>query len=107
MMNRLMGDEELVIKLIDGFIDDLPKQIKALRAYLAAGDVKSSERQAHTIKGASANMGGEALRALAFEMEKEAKTGNLEYVKAHLPDLKKQFDRLKKEMGKWRKRKIG
>jgi len=101
MMDRLMGDEPLVRMLIDGFLDDLPKQIDALQGFLAAGDVKSTERQAHTIKGASANMGGEVLRALAFEMEKEAKAGNLEYVKAHLPELETQFKRLKKEMKKY------
>ena len=100
MMKRLMGDEALGRMLIEGFLDDIPKQIDALRRFLAASDVKSTERQAHTIKGASANMGGEVLRALALEMEKEAKAGNLEYVKARMPELETQFKRLKKEMGK-------
>ena len=49
-------------------------------------------------------MGGEALRALAFEMEKEAKAGNLKYVKANLPELEIQFTRLKKEMRKYTKK---
>ena len=103
MMPRLMDDEDLARKLIEVFLDDIPKQIESLRAYLAAGDVKGAERQAHTIKGASANLGGEVLRAVAFEMEKAAKVGNLAYVTEHLPELEKQFDRLKKEMNKFAK----
>jgi len=101
VMDRLMGDEELLLMLIEGFLDDVPKQIAALRGFLATGDVKGTERQAHTLKGASVNLGGEALRALAFEMEKEAKTGNLQYVTDHLPELEAQFERLKEAMSKF------
>ena len=104
MMDRLMNNEELVHKLIEGFLDDMPEQFEALREFLAAGDRRSTERQAHTLKSASASMGGEAMRALASEMEKEAKAGNLTYVTAHLPELKKQFERLKIEMKKFTKK---
>ena len=98
MMNRLMDDEALVRILIAGFLDDIPKQIDALRGFLAADDVKSAERQAHTIKGASANMGGERLRTVAAEMEKAAKAGDLKSVMVGLPELEKQFALLKQEM---------
>ena len=98
MMSRLMDDEDLAHKVIEAFINDAPKQIKSLKDYLAAGDVPGAERQAHTIKGASANLGGEIMRALAFEMEKAAKVGNLEYVMANLPELENQFTRLKQAL---------
>ena len=98
MMARLMDDEDLARTVIEAFLDDLPKQIEALRGYLEMGDATSAERQAHTIKGASANLGGEALRAVAFEMEKAGKAGNLEYVMAHLPELETQFARLREAM---------
>lgn len=95
MMSRLMGDEDLARIVIDGFLDDTPKQIEALREYLEAGDAINTERQAHSIKGAAANLGGEILRAVAFEMEKAAKAGNLEYILDKLPELENQFTRLK------------
>jgi PAS domain S-box-containing protein len=98
MMARMMDDEDLARTVIEAFLGDVPKQIEALRGYLEMGDATSAERQAHTIKGASANLGGEALRAAAFEMEKAAKAGNLEYVTAHLPELEAQFDTLKEAM---------
>ena len=77
LMARLMEDEDLARTVVEGFLDDIPKQIEALRGYLEAGDAAGVERQAHTIKGASANVGGEAVRAVAFEMEKAAKVCNL------------------------------
>jgi len=101
MMTRMMDDEELARTVIEAFLDDVPKQIEALRSYLEAGEAASAERQAHTIKGASANLGGEALRAVAFEMEKAAKAGNLEQVTDRLPELENRFTRLKGEMNEF------
>ena len=98
MMTRLMDDEDLARIVVDGFLEDAPKQIEALRNYLAAGDAPGALRQAHTIKGASATVGGEALRAVAFEMEKAAIAGDFEAVTARLPDLESQLARLKEAM---------
>jgi CheY-like chemotaxis protein/HPt (histidine-containing phosphotransfer) domain-containing protein len=98
MMIRLMDDENLVQVVVEGFLEDLPRQIEALRGYIETGDRSGVERQAHTIRGASANVGGERLRAVAFEMEYAAKAGNLEYIAAHLSDLDAQFDLLKETM---------
>jgi PAS domain S-box-containing protein len=98
MLARLMNDEDLAHTVIDGFLEDIPRQIEALRSYLSAGDAPGMLRQAHTIKGASANVGGEALRAAALEMEKAGQAGDLEAVKAHLPDLESQFARLRDAM---------
>jgi two-component system sensor histidine kinase/response regulator len=98
MMARMMDDEELARTVAESFLEDIPRQIEALRGYLAAGDIPGAERQAHTMKGASANVGGEALRAVAFEMEKAGKAGDLDAVKARLPEMERQFARLKQAM---------
>jgi two-component system sensor histidine kinase/response regulator len=98
MMERMMDDEELARAVAVGFLGDLPKQIEALKSYLQAAEGPGVERQAHTIKGASANVGGEALRAVAFEMEKAAKAGDLKFVATRLPELEDQFARLKECM---------
>ena len=98
MLGRLMGDVELAGAILQRFLGDLPRQMEALRRYLEAGDVAGAERQVHTIKGAAANVGGEALRALAAELEKAAKSGDLESLKAGRQDLQDEFERLKKAM---------
>jgi PAS domain S-box-containing protein len=98
MLARLMDDEALARVVVDGFLEDLPNQIEALRSYLDAGDAEGVVRQAHTIKGASANVGGERLRAEASEMEKAARVGNLAEVMARLPDLESRFAGLEEAM---------
>jgi CheY-like chemotaxis protein/HPt (histidine-containing phosphotransfer) domain-containing protein len=101
LMARLMDDEDLAGKVAGGFLEDIPRQIEVLKGSLKAGDAPRTERQAHSIKGASANVGGERLRAVAFEMEKAGKTGDLEAVTARLPELETQFDRLKEAMNEF------
>ena len=70
MMDRMMGDEDLARTVAAGFLEDIPRQIASLKGCLESGDTQGTERQAHSIKGASANVGGQALRCVAFEMRK-------------------------------------
>ena len=98
MVERLMGDEELIVAIVEVFLTDTPLHIETLRGYLEAGDGAGAQRMAHIIKGSSANVGGEALRALASHMEETAKTGDLETIKAHLNDLDSAFEALKQAM---------
>jgi PAS domain S-box-containing protein len=98
MLNRLLGDEELAGTIIEGFLMDIPRQIEALRAYLDAGDAAGAERQAHTIKGASSNVGGEDLQALASELEQAGKAGDLESIKTRMDELAASFAELKQTM---------
>jgi PAS domain S-box-containing protein len=98
LLERLMGDEEVAGTIVDGFLRDIPRQIQALREFLDAANAPGAERQAHTIKGASANVGGEALRAVAHEMEKAGKAGDLAAIKARMADLEAQFEALKDAM---------
>ena len=95
LMERLMDDEELARMVIAGFLEDIPVQIQALKEYLDKDDAAGAHRQAHTIKGASANIGGEALRELAFEMEKKGKEGDLTGVRSRMGALERQFKLLK------------
>jgi HPt (histidine-containing phosphotransfer) domain-containing protein len=93
-----MDDEGLAREVIAVFLEDIPKQITALRGYLEAGNAARVARQAHTIKGASSNVSCEVLRAVASDMEKAAKTGDLAAVTARMGELLSAFDRLKEAM---------
>ena len=95
LMVRLMDDEALAHMVIGGFLGDIPGQIGTLKGYLEAGSAPAAERQAHNIKGASANVGGQALYEAAFKMEKAARAGELALSAACLPELETQFVRLK------------
>ena len=101
LLSRLMDDADLARTVAAGFLQDIPKQIGVLRSYLEAGEVPSAERQAHTIKGAAASVGGEAMRFVATDLEKAAKAGDLASVMARFPELDMQFQRLKVAMNAW------
>jgi CheY-like chemotaxis protein/HPt (histidine-containing phosphotransfer) domain-containing protein len=100
MLRRMMNDDELVRLIISGFLDDIPLQIQALKDYLKVGDATGAERQAHTIKGASANVSAELLREVAFEMEKSGKFGDLDAMRKSMGELELQFAHLKEELEK-------
>ncbi len=103
IMARLIQDmdgEDQARTVARGFLEDIPRQIAALRCYLNAGDAPGARRQAHTIKGAAASVGGESLRAVAFEMEQAGESGELHAARASLADLEAQFRRLKEQMEK-------
>ncbi len=100
MLERLMQDEDLARVVTESFLDDIPRQIEALRGYVEAWDAPGAERQAHTIKGSSANVSGEALRALAAEMEKAGQAGDLGSVRARMDELDREFVRLRAAMTK-------
>ena len=88
LLNRLMGDEDLARTVLEGFLEDLPRQISGLEGLLLAGDITASQNGAHTIKGAAASVGGEAVRMAAAEMEHMARDGNLKNMRGLLPELK-------------------
>jgi HPt (histidine-containing phosphotransfer) domain-containing protein len=95
LLDRMMDDEEMTQEILAVFLEELPRLIEGLQDYLDAGDRSGVQRQAHTIRGAAATVGGQALRALAFELEQAAQDGNLAAIKAGLNDLMAQFERLK------------
>jgi HPt (histidine-containing phosphotransfer) domain-containing protein len=94
MLLRLDGDNELAQIVFAEFLDDMPRQIQALKDFVKSGDTAGSARLAHSIRGASASVGGECLRNLAFEMEQAAGDGNLHLVSAGMEGLEFQLNRL-------------
>jgi CheY-like chemotaxis protein/HPt (histidine-containing phosphotransfer) domain-containing protein len=101
MLERLMGDEDLAWTIVSGFLEDMPRQIMALRNLVSQSDPRSAGGQAHKIKGAAANVGGEALRSVAAEMEKSGKAGNLDEVAVSMPKLEHEYRRLRDAIATW------
>jgi PAS domain S-box-containing protein len=98
LMDRLMGDVELFETVVSGFLDDMPKQIGVLTKHINQNNTEDAGRQGHQIKGASGNMGAEALRKIASEIEIAGKAGDSDRLILLLPQLEKAFYQLKKAM---------
>jgi len=97
----MMGDEEFARKVATRFLQDLPELITELKQRVAQADLPSVCKQAHKIKGSAGNVGGEALKAVALEMEKAGKAGDLTGVTSRIPELELQTARLKEALGQW------
>jgi len=97
-LSRVMDDESFARVLIDAFLGDMPQQIETLELAIAAGDALRAGKQAHKIKGAAANMGGEAMRETAKQMEEAGNADDLDRLLSLLPALRNNFEALSREL---------
>jgi PAS domain S-box-containing protein len=91
LLGRLMGDETLMARVLNGFRQDIPKRLDELASNLDAANTEVVRRVAHTIKGASANVGATALRATAAEAEAAARDNALDRIRPLLQRLRTQL----------------
>jgi photoactive yellow protein len=93
---RLMGDEALADQILSRFLESVPSQIESLRKCVETGSLAAAQRQAHGIKGAASNVGGELLRRTAQHIEEAARAGDAAAAGRLLPQLAEQFEQFQK-----------
>ncbi|MGK7901910.1 MAG: DAHL domain-containing protein [Hormoscilla sp.] len=67
------GNEEFQLELLQIFVQDTQAYLEELKQGLSANDVAKVGRQAHTIKGASGNVGATSMQEVAAELERQAR----------------------------------
>ncbi len=92
MMSRLMDDADIAANVALCFLEDMPRQLQIARDYLESGNLSGIQRQAHTIKGASSNIGGLALCAVAADLEK---VSVLDSARDQIDRMTLEFERIK------------
>lgn len=75
---KSMMDSAFLVELIDVYLNDSPQLIEQMRTGLAAGDVETVRRAAHSLKSNSASLGANRLANAARELEFIAKGGTLD-----------------------------
>ncbi|MDZ4699341.1 MAG: ATP-binding protein [Rhodothermales bacterium] len=93
-LERFAGDREFLDELLGDFQSQAIDILQAIRSAVDAGDADALRYQAHTLKGAAANLGANALSAAAFELEKIGKVGALDGAGEALIRLVAERDRL-------------
>jgi PAS domain S-box-containing protein len=88
---RLDNDPELLNMLVASFIEETPQDIAHLIAALDAGQIAEAARHAHSINGASGNVGADAVREVATRLERAAKQQQFDAVRAEVPELKQRL----------------
>jgi HPt (histidine-containing phosphotransfer) domain-containing protein len=95
------GDNgEFLREIIAIYVEDTPKRIADLKSCLAAGDVPTFTRAAHTIKGSSANVGAQVLKGMAERLELISRKDGLGGVSGMIADCEAEFEKVKVELGK-------
>ena len=91
LMNSTFDDLELAGQVVAVFLNDIPAQLDELDQALSAGDAVLAERVAHTVKGAAATVGGEALRNVAHACEVFGHEGALTKIRERTASLRHEF----------------
>jgi len=97
-IDRLLGDEDLAKEIIKGFTEDSLRQINTLKEAVDNKDADVIHCQAHSLKGAAANISATALKELAYQIEIAGETGDLIKAALLIPKLDEQFEVLKKRL---------
>jgi DNA-binding response OmpR family regulator len=95
LLERLDGDEEILKEIIVTFLDDAPNQIRELKKALEEKNSSRVERQAHLLKGAALNIGGNGFQMAAREMEEAGREGDLTKAHSLVAMFDREFEKLK------------
>lgn len=88
LVELMDGDKELIVDLIDTLVEETPPMLNKLKHALAGQDQGEVQRQAHSLKSSSAQMGASAFADMCKELEHQARAGQL----PNEPDLGRALD---------------
>lgn len=100
---RLDVGAEVLLELIDAYLDDSPKLLDEARRAIAAGDVDGATRAAHSLKSTSQTLGLMALGEVAAELEALNREGSLKQAQAKMAAALKGFQAAKKALARHRR----
>ncbi len=95
-LERVQDDKELLLELLDIFMDDFQQKRKLLDTAISSNDFEEVKNISHSIKGASGNISAKSLRMLFLRLEDMGGNSDLSGAQDLLIDVDKSFDDLKK-----------
>ncbi len=81
------GDEEILAELLELFRHSARADLEKIKDGVAKNDPVAMGEAAHSIKGAAASLGVEAVRRVAYEIEKAGRGGDLSGASQQVPSL--------------------
>lgn len=92
LLSRVRDNANMVVKLADMFVSNVPQKTSLLVDAANRADFESVSLDAHSIKGAAGNLGGVRLKEVAQLLVSAANTSEEEKVKEVLPLFIEYFD---------------
>ena len=95
ILHEFGEDRNVLNEVIDGFVENVEKQLKMIRQAIADGDAALVKREAHSIKGGAANLHAFKLSEIALMMENLGKEENLQGLSNTFPYIEEAFGQFK------------
>ena len=77
-LEQAADDEEVLAELLDLFHTSSASDLEKINNAMDSNDPEELMKAAHSMKGAAASLGVEAVRELAYEIETAGRDGNIE-----------------------------
>jgi HPt (histidine-containing phosphotransfer) domain-containing protein len=94
LMERVQDDKELLLELLELYIEDFKQKRVSLDDYVKNQDFENIRGVAHSLKGASGNISAKALREILLQLEQKGKDETMDGVEDLLDQLDKGFEEL-------------
>jgi HPt (histidine-containing phosphotransfer) domain-containing protein len=94
----LDGNPDLIITIVDSFLDDCPDYMDAIREAVETGDAEVLKREAHGLKGAAGSLRAQSASEAAEALEEMGRSDDFAEAEAALDTLEQEIDRLKDDL---------
>jgi len=94
------GDPELLVDLIQMFLEDSPSKVEAVTDGLAVGDFDKAERAAHSLKGSSGNLGARLVQDVCEQLQLSTRNHELDTSRELAPKLAEYYTAAASELRK-------
>ncbi len=94
-LDEFENDRDFFIEVLNGFIENVEKQIPIIKKAIKEKDHETIKVEAHSIKGGSANLTAMALSSTASELEQAGTSNDIKQSAMLIQNLEKEFSRLK------------
>lgn len=93
-LERVQDDKELLLELLDIFVEDFNQKRSLLESVITASDFEHIKSIAHSIKGASGNVSAKLVREVIIQIEEMAENNDVSKGAELLKTLDIEFAKL-------------
>ncbi len=106
LLNRVMGDEEMALSLIERFANKLDESRTLIERSAADGAMDELSNHAHKLKGSAANLSAETIRVCAESLEQLGKSHSNNGIDTSLTGLQNAIARYKIDAADFLRKKV-
>ncbi|MCC6487614.1 MAG: response regulator [Candidatus Hydrogenedentes bacterium] len=99
-VNLAGGHARILARITQVFLDDMPGHVDALAEAIFQENVEEAHRLAHSLKSASASLGGARVSHFAREIEFAAKKGDFDRARRVLVTFRQEFAEFREVLGR-------